>query len=73
VRPEGLGQLKNPVTSGIEHATIQLVALFFNQLRCRVPPGAFLGSENPVPPLALNLGEWILIREVVATEPWRRV
>jgi hypothetical protein len=26
VRPEGLGQLKNPMTSGIEPATFRLVA-----------------------------------------------
>jgi hypothetical protein len=37
VRLEGLGQLKNPVTSsGYEPLTFQLVAQCFNQLRCRV-------------------------------------
>jgi hypothetical protein len=39
VRPEGLGQLKNPITSsGIEPATLRLVAQCLNQLRYRVPP-----------------------------------
>ena len=38
VRPEGLFQLKIPMTpSGIEHATFLLVAQCFNQLRHRVP------------------------------------
>jgi hypothetical protein len=38
VRLDGLGQLKNPVTSsGIEPATFRLVALSLNQLRYRVP------------------------------------
>jgi hypothetical protein len=36
---EGLGQLKNPVTSyGIELATFRLVTYYLNQLRYRVPP-----------------------------------
>jgi hypothetical protein len=35
---EGLGELKNPVTSsGIEPATFRLVAEFLIQLRFRVP------------------------------------
>jgi hypothetical protein len=39
VRLEGLGQLKNPMTSlGFEPATFRLVALCLNQLRYRVPP-----------------------------------
>jgi hypothetical protein len=39
VRLEGLGKLKNPVTSsGIWTATIRLVAQFLNQLLYRVPP-----------------------------------
>jgi hypothetical protein len=38
VRLEGLGQLKNPMTSsGIEPATFWLVAECLNQLRYRVP------------------------------------
>jgi hypothetical protein len=38
VRLEGLGQLKNPMTSsGIEPATFQLVTQCLNQLRYRVP------------------------------------
>jgi hypothetical protein len=39
VRLEGLSQLKNPMTSsGIEPATIRLVAYRLNQLRYRMPP-----------------------------------
>jgi hypothetical protein len=39
VRLKGLSQLKNPMTSsGIEPATLRLVALCLNQLRYRVPP-----------------------------------
>jgi hypothetical protein len=49
VRLEGLGQLKNPVTSpGIEPATLCLVAWCLNQLRYRVPlnhPRNFIYSE----------------------------
>jgi hypothetical protein len=38
VRLEGIGKLKNPITSsGNEPATFRLVAQFFNQLRCRAP------------------------------------
>jgi hypothetical protein len=38
VRLEGLGQLKNPVTSlGIEPMTLQLVAQCPNELCCYVP------------------------------------
>jgi hypothetical protein len=38
VRLEGLGQLKNPMTSsGLEHATFGLVAQCLNQLRYSVP------------------------------------
>jgi hypothetical protein len=34
MRLEGLGQLKNPMTSsGIEHATFQLASFFLTQLR----------------------------------------
>jgi hypothetical protein len=36
---EGLGQLKNPVTSsGIELVTFRLIAWCLNQLRYSVPP-----------------------------------
>jgi hypothetical protein len=43
VRLEGLGQLKDPITSsGLEPATFRLVAWFLNQLRYGVP----LFSEN---------------------------
>jgi hypothetical protein len=39
VRLEGLGQLKNAMTSlGIEPATFQIVAEYVKQLRYRVPP-----------------------------------
>jgi hypothetical protein len=39
MRLEGLGQLKNPMTSlGIEPATFRLVAQFLNQPRYSVPP-----------------------------------
>jgi hypothetical protein len=38
MRLEGLGQLKNPMTSsGIETLAIQFVAQCLNQLRYRVP------------------------------------
>jgi hypothetical protein len=38
MRLEGLGQLKNPMTSsGIEPATCRLAALCLDQLRHRVP------------------------------------
>jgi hypothetical protein len=38
VRLEGLGKLKNPMTSsGFEPTTFRLVALCLNQLRYRVP------------------------------------
>jgi hypothetical protein len=41
VRLEGLGQLKNPMTSSeIEHTTFRLPAQSLNQLRYRVPPSA---------------------------------
>jgi hypothetical protein len=40
VRLEGLGQVKNPMTSsGIEPATFRLVAYYLIQLLYRVPPG----------------------------------
>jgi hypothetical protein len=39
MRLEGLSKLKNPVTSsGIEPATLRLVAKCLNQLSYRVPP-----------------------------------
>jgi hypothetical protein len=39
VRQEGLGKLKNPMTSeGLEPATFWLVAQCLNQLHYRVPP-----------------------------------
>jgi hypothetical protein len=39
MRLEGLGKLKNPITSsGIEPATFWLVGQRFNQLRYRVSP-----------------------------------
>jgi hypothetical protein len=37
VRLEGLGQLKNSTTLGLEPATFWLVAYCLNQLRYRVP------------------------------------
>jgi hypothetical protein len=37
LRLEGLGQLENPMKSGIEPATFGLVAQCLNQLRYRVP------------------------------------
>jgi hypothetical protein len=41
VRLEGLGQLKNPMTSsGFEPATFRLAAYCLNQLYYRVPHGA---------------------------------
>jgi hypothetical protein len=48
---EGLGQLKNPVTSsGIKPATFQLVARCLNQLRYRLPPFYLCASlfDDPV-------------------------
>jgi hypothetical protein len=41
VRLEGLGKLKNPVTSGIEPSTLRLVTWCLNQLRDRVPRANF--------------------------------
>jgi hypothetical protein len=39
MRLEGLGQLKNAMTSsGLEPATFRLVAYYLNKLRYRVPP-----------------------------------
>jgi hypothetical protein len=35
---EGLGQLKNPMTSGIETATFRLIVQCLNELLYRVPP-----------------------------------
>jgi hypothetical protein len=43
VRLEGLGRLKNPMTSsGLEAATFRLVAECLNQLRYRVPPYIYI-------------------------------
>jgi hypothetical protein len=43
---EGLGKLKNPITSsGIDLATFRLAALRLNQLRYRVPPPVRVVSD----------------------------
>jgi hypothetical protein len=41
VRLEGLGQLKNSATSGLEPATFQLVVPYLKQLRYRMPYSIF--------------------------------
>jgi hypothetical protein len=47
VRLEGLGQLKNPVTSlGIDPVTFRLVAQCLNQLRYRVPQGNIVPRKS---------------------------
>jgi hypothetical protein len=45
MRLEGLGQLKNPVTSGLDPATFRLVAQCLNQLRYSVRPGNCNGYQ----------------------------
>jgi hypothetical protein len=38
MRLEGLGQLKNPMTSGIKPATFSLIEQCLNQVRCSLTP-----------------------------------
>jgi hypothetical protein len=44
---EGLGQLKNPMTSELDAATFRLVAYCLNQLRYRVAPSDLGTSQIP--------------------------
>jgi hypothetical protein len=48
VRLEGLGKLKNPMTSGMEPETFRLVTYCLNQLRYRVLFTAIDASTKPL-------------------------
>jgi hypothetical protein len=65
VRLKGLGQLKNPVTSGVELATFRLVAQCLNQLCYRVP-GACLHPNVGLDVLTLPRMESIIVFPVTA-------
>jgi hypothetical protein len=67
---EGLGQMKNPMTSsGIEPATFQLVAQRLNQLHYRVYPmyRIFTAANYEV---VVTLGSWLLFNNgIMTSEP----
>jgi hypothetical protein len=42
---EGLAKLKNPISSGIEPATFEIVAYCLNQLHYRVPRTDCIGLD----------------------------
>jgi hypothetical protein len=47
VRLEGLGQLKNPMTSPVfQPATFRLVAQYLKKLRNRVAPGLYNNTQQ---------------------------
>jgi hypothetical protein len=58
VRLEGLGQLKNPMTSlRIESATFRLVAYCLNQLRYREPIGSDTRNNSKTIVISSHLSE----------------